>query len=217
MDVPPRELVQKTEFAGIPEEFNTLSTGKALLVRRFDRGTDGERIHIEDFAQVFGRYPSEKYIGAAYHNIAEALNVGVSFDAAIEFVRRLAFTAVTGNGDMHLKNWSLIYPGDGRTPQLSPLYDVLSTIPYLPKDGMALTVAGEKSFKALTPERWRSFANRSRLPEGAVIAAITETATRVRDLWPTLLERDLVPPQVLTMIDKHIDSMVAVLAPATPS
>jgi serine/threonine-protein kinase HipA len=82
---------------------------------------------------------------------------------------------------------------------------------------MALTVAGEKSFKALTPERWRSFANRSRLPEGAVIAAITETATRVRDLWPTLPERDLVPPQVLTMIDKHIDSMVAVLAPATPS
>jgi serine/threonine-protein kinase HipA len=217
MDVPPRELVEKTEFAGIPEEFNTLSTGRALLVRRFDRGTGGERIHIEDFAQVFGRYPSEKYIGGAYHNIAEALNAGVSFDAAIEFVRRLAFTAVTGNGDMHLKNWSLIYPGDGRTPQLSPLYDVLSTIPYLPWDGMALSVAGEKSFRALTPERWRSFANRSRLPEGAVVAAVAETATRARDLWPTLPERDLVPPQVLTMIDTHIDSMVAVLAPATPS
>ena len=69
--------------------------------------------------------------------------------------------AITGNGDMHLKNWSLLYPGDGRTPKLSPVYDVLSTIPYIPKDGLALSLAGEKSFKALTPERWRNFANRS--------------------------------------------------------
>src|SRR3546814_695221 len=105
MDVPERELADKTEFAGIPEEFNTMATGKVLLVRRFDRGANDTRLHMEDFAQVFGRYPSEKYTGAAYHNIAAALTSGVSFDAAIEFVRRLAFTAITGNGDMHLKNW----------------------------------------------------------------------------------------------------------------
>jgi serine/threonine-protein kinase HipA len=73
MEVPARELVDKTEFAGIPEEFNTTSTGKVPLVRRFDRGMDGARVHMEDFAQVFGRYPSEKYTGAAYHNIAAAV------------------------------------------------------------------------------------------------------------------------------------------------
>ncbi len=145
-----RELVDKMAFAGIPEEFNIMSTGKVLLVRRFDRGADGTRVHMEDFAQVFGRYPSEKYTGAAYHNIGVALNSGVSFDSAIEFVRRLALTAITGNGDMHLKNWSLVYPGDGRTPKLAPVYDVLSTIPYIPKDGLALSLAGEKPFKALT-------------------------------------------------------------------
>ena len=148
MDVPARELVDTTEFAGVPEEFNIMSSGKVLLVRRFDRTPNGARVHTEDFAQVFGRYPSDKYTGAAYHNIAAALISGVSFDAAIEFVRRLAFAAITGNGDMHLKNWSLLYPGDGRTPVLAPVYDVLSTIPYLPKDGLALSLAGEKSFKA---------------------------------------------------------------------
>lgn len=213
MDVPARELVDRSEFAGIPEEFNTMSTGKVLLVRRFDREASGARVHMEDFAQVFGRYPSEKYAGAAYHNIAAALNSGVSFDAAIEFVRRLALTALTGNGDMHLKNWSLLYPGDGRTPTLSPVYDVLSTIPYISKDGMALSLAGEKSFKALTQERWRSFANRSRLPEGAVMTAVAETAADVRAKWSVLPERDVVPAQVLERIDAHVDEMAAILAP----
>lgn len=213
MDVPARELVDRSEFAGIPEEFNTMSTGKVLLVRRFDREASGARVHMEDFAQVFGRYPSEKYTGAAYHNIAAALNSGVSFDAAIEFVRRLALTALTGNGDMHLKNWSLLYPGDGRTPTLSPVYDVLSTIPYIPKDGMALSLAGEKSFKALTQERWRSFANRSRLPEGAVMTAVAETAADVLAKWSVLPERDVVPAQVLERIDAHVDEMAAILAP----
>lgn len=213
MDVPARELVDRSEFAGIPEEFNTMSTGKVLLVRRFDRLASGARVHMEDFAQVFGRYPTEKYTGAAYHNIAAALNSGVSFDAAIEFVRRLALTALTGNGDMHLKNWSLLYSGDGRTPTLSPVYDLLSTIPYLPKDGMALSLAGEKSFKALTQERWRSFANRSRLPEGAVMTAVAETAALVRAKWSVLPERDVVPAQVLERIDAHVDEMAAILAP----
>ncbi|WP_439370731.1 type II toxin-antitoxin system HipA family toxin [Bradyrhizobium sp. DASA03120] len=213
MEAPARELVEKTDFAGIPEEFNTMSTGKVLLVRRFDRSADGARVHMEDFAQVFGRYPSEKYTGAAYHNIAAALNSGVSFDSAIEFVRRLALTAITGNGDMHLKNWSLLYPGDGRTPRLAPIYDVLSTVPYIPKDGLALSLAGEKSFKALTPERWRNFANRSRLPEGTVLTAVSEIAVAARDKWSVLPERDVVPAQVLDRIDKHIDEMAAILAP----
>lgn len=213
MEVPARELVDKTEFAGIPEEFNTMATGKVLLVRRFDRGVGGARVHMEDFAQVFDRYPSEKYTGGAYQNVAAVLTGGVSFDSAIEFVRRLALTAITGNGDMHLKNWSLLYPGDGRTPMLSPVYDMLSTVPYIPKDGLALSLAGEKSFKALTTERWRNFANRSRLPEGAVMNAVAETAAAVRDKWPTLPERDVVPAPVLERIDAHIDEMAAVLVP----
>ena len=127
MDVPEHELVQKSDFEGIPEEFDTPSTGKVLLVKRFDRAPQGARIHIEDFAQVFGRPPSQKYDGASYHDIAAALNVAVSTPLPLEFVRRLALAAIVGNGDMHLKNWSTIYPGDGRTPALAPVYDVLST------------------------------------------------------------------------------------------
>ncbi|MER9256766.1 HipA domain-containing protein, partial [Mesorhizobium sp. M0598] len=123
MEVPECELVEKSNFEGIPEEFNTLSEGKVLLVKRFDRGADGDRIHIEDFAQVFGVYSSRKYEGAAYHDIALALGAAVSPTAALEFVRRLVLTVITGNGDVHLKNWSLIYPGKGDKPVLAPIYD----------------------------------------------------------------------------------------------
>lgn len=214
MEVPKRELVEKNEFKGVPEEFNVLSTGKVLLVQRFDRGADAKRIHMEDFAQVFGRYPSQKYDGAGYHDIGRALTM-VFYEDAIEFVRRLALSALVGNGDMHLKNWSLIYR-DPRKPELAPVYDVLSTTAYFPKDSLALSLGGEKSFKALTPDRWRNFANRAKLPEGDVKRAIAETVAAAHDKWWKLPERDVVPKPVLEKIDEHVEMMQLVLDP-TPA
>ncbi|MCW1411954.1 type II toxin-antitoxin system HipA family toxin [Rhizobium sp. 1AS11] len=212
MEVPERELVEKSDFEGIPEEFDTLSDGKVLLVKRFDRGAGAERIHIEDFAQVFGIYPSRKYEAAAYHDIASALGVAISPTAALEFVRRLALTVITGNGDMHLKNWSLIYRGNGDKPELAPIYDVLSTVPYIPADAMALSLGGERSFKALIAQRWKIFANRARLPEPAVLKAVVDTVERVNKHWWSLPERAVVPEKVLERIDEHVKVMTPVLS-----
>ncbi|SCW57582.1 serine/threonine-protein kinase HipA [Sphingobium faniae] len=211
MDVPERELVEKSDFDGIPEEFDTLSEGKVLLIRRFDREQEGARIHIEDFAQVFGVYPSRKYEGAAYHDIAAALNEAISPAAALEFVRRLVLAAITGNGDMHLKNWSLIYRGDGAAPTLAPIYDVLSTVPYIPADSMALSLGGERSFKALSVARWKAFANRSRLPEPAVMQAVVDTVMSVNEKWENLPERAVIPEAVLERIDAHVKAMTPIL------
>ncbi len=212
MEVPERELVEKSDFEGIPEEFDTLSEGKVLLVKRFDRVAGGERIHIEDFAQVFGIYPSRKYEGAAYHDIASALGAAVSLKAGIEFVRRLTLAAITGNGDMHLKNWSLIYRGNGFTPELAPVYDVLSTVPYIATDTMALSLGSERSFKALDAQRWKIFANRARLPEPAVLKAVVETVERVDACWWSLPERTCVPETVLQRIDAHVRLMTPILS-----
>ncbi len=211
MDVPERELVEQSQFEGIPEEFETLSDGKVLLVKRFDRVAGGERIHIEDFAQVFGVYPSRKYEGASYHDIAVAIGIAVSSAAALEFVRRLALAVLTGNGDMHLKNWSLIYHGKGDKPALAPVYDVLSTVPYIPSDAMALSLAGERPFKAMNAQRWKVFAHRARLPEAAVLKAVTETVERVNQSWWSLPERAVLPDRVLERIDAHIKLMSPIL------
>ena len=212
IDVPERELVEKSDFEGIPEEFDTLSDGKVLLVKRFDRATNGERIHIEDFAQVFGVYPARKYKGAAYHDIAAALSAAISPTAALEFVRRLVLTVITGNGDMHLKNWSLIYRGDGNKPELAPIYDVLSTVPYIPADTMALSLGGERSFKALAAPRWKAFANRARLPEPAVLKTVIKVVERVNEHWWGLPERAFIPAKVLERIDEHVKTMTPILS-----
>lgn len=212
MDVPARELVDQSDFEGIPEEFRTMADGKVLLVKRFDRLDGGARVHIEDFAQVFAIPPARKYDGAAYHDIAAVLNVAVSSAAALEFVRRLTLAVLTGNGDMHLKNWSVIYPGDGNSPAIAPVYDVLSTVPYIPADAMALSLGGERAFKAFQAPRWRSFANRARLPEPATLKAVMETVELVNQHWWTLPERDVVPKNVLERIDAHVNNLTPILS-----
>lgn len=217
MDVPDHELVERSALENIPEALNIHSVGPLLLVKRFDRGADGQRIHIEDFAQVFGVQPSRKYEGAAFHHIAATLNEAVSSEAALEFVRRLAFAALTGNGDMHLKNWSLIYPGDGGRPALAPVYDVLSTVPYIPTDAMALSLGRERAFKALTASRWKAFANRASLPEAAVLNTVVETVALANERWWPLPERKMVPREVLTSIDRHMKIMTPILSTRDPA
>ncbi|MDP9807381.1 serine/threonine-protein kinase HipA [Rhizobium tibeticum] len=112
---------------------------------------------------------------------------------------------------MHLKKWSLIYPGDGSKPTLAPIYDVLSTVPYIPADAMALSLGAERSFKALAAPRWRAFANRARLPEPAVLKAVVETVALVNEHWWHLPERDVIPARVLERIDEHVKVMTPIL------
>ena len=115
--VPHNRLVDIREIQGLPEEAGRME-GRALAVQRFDRGADGERIHMEDFAQVFGQFPDDKYEHRSYANIASVLWAETGQEETYEFVRRLVFSILIGNADMHLKNWSLLYP-DRRRPILS--------------------------------------------------------------------------------------------------
>jgi hypothetical protein len=59
------------------------------------------------------------------------------------------FSVVIGNADMHLKNWSLLYP-DRRKPVLSPGYDFVATLPYIPNDKLALSFGGSRSLSEIT-------------------------------------------------------------------
>ena len=72
IEVPPVRLVELSEISGIPREVGRLE-GRALAIKRFDRGPGGERIHMEDFTQVFGLWPHDKYAGKSYADIAAVL------------------------------------------------------------------------------------------------------------------------------------------------
>jgi serine/threonine-protein kinase HipA len=69
----------------------------------------------------------------------------------------LIFNALIGNADMHLKNWSLIYP-DTRTAELAPAYDFVSAIVFMPDNDMALSFVDSKAFASLTRDQFVRFA-----------------------------------------------------------
>ncbi len=204
IDVPEVALVGLDEIRGLPEGMRE-DTGRMLAVRRFDRGPEG-RVHTEDFAQVRRTYPTDKgkYHSANYGTILRILLATTPMYDVEEFVRRIIFNAAIGNGDMHLKNLSLIYP-DGRTPRLAPAYDLVSTILYYPgTEAMALNLEGSKLFQDLDSERLARWADHARAPRAMVLAVAQQIAEAVRDSWPNIREEADLPAPFLVAVTDHM-------------
>lgn len=201
IDVPETMLVPVARIGGLP---SVVTRGEvALAVRRFDRTGDGGRIHTEDFAQVFNAFPSDKYGTASNENLAAVLWAEAAQSDIVEFARRLAFTALIGNGDMHLKNWSLIYP-DGRTPHLAPAYDFVSTVAYIADDQMALSLGGTKRWADVSIDLFRRFAAKAGVPESLVVDAARETASRFVEAWAQHDAVGRLPDALRVRVSEHL-------------
>jgi serine/threonine-protein kinase HipA len=117
-----------------------------LLVERFDRvpvkGGGANKVHQEDACQFLDRYPGDKYV-VSYEDIASGIEE-LSSAPIVEmarYVRLVSFSYLVANGDLHAKNVSLrTVAVDGRV-ELTPAYDVLSTLPYGDRS-MALSLDG---------------------------------------------------------------------------
>lgn len=208
IDVPEIRLVGMEEISGLPPSMGRMP-GAALAVKRFDRGTPGAMIHMEDFAQVFGVYPERKYARASYRNIAEVIWTEIGDNGIAEFIRRLIFNTLIGNADMHLKNWSLIYPDQHRAA-LSPGYDFVSTIAYIDDDNLALTLLKSKKMSALSQDTLAQFAAKARLPEKRVLIESSETVERFMEVWTR--ERTHLPlsTHIIETIDTHLRKITIV-------
>jgi serine/threonine-protein kinase HipA len=207
IEVPENKLVDVGSIKGLPEQAHTVES-KALAVKRFDRLPDGTRVHMEDFAQVFGEFPNNKYKFHSYANIAAVLWAEIGEDAVLEFVRRIVFSVVIGNADMHLKNWSLLYP-DRRNPVLSPGYDFVATLPYIPDDTLALSFGDSRSLSEITPDQMRRFADTARIPASPLWKVALETTERTAEAWKTLEHADALPKELKDSIGKQILRVVA--------
>lgn len=203
--VPEVGLVEIADIEGLPAEMARMN-GKALAVKRFDRGPGGQRIHMEDFAQVFGIFPDDKYEGRSYANIAAVLWAEAGEEGSYAFLQRLVFSVSIGNGDMHLKNWSLLYP-DGRTPVLSPAYDLVSTLPYIPDDQLGLGFGGSTSLAEITRDQIRRFADTARLPVHPLWEIVRDTVERTVEAWRGLDARDVLPPELGDQIEAQIETV----------
>jgi serine/threonine-protein kinase HipA len=204
INVPETNLIPIDQIKGIPKGVGKISN-YAFITKRFDRTPEGSGIHMEDFAQVFGVYPERKYRAASYRNIAEVIFAEIGEKGIIEFIRRFVFNALIGNGDMHLKNWSLIYP-DKIKPFLAPAYDFVSTIPYLPDDEMALTFVDSKAFHSLTYEQFSRFAAKTRLPNALVLETVRTTVQNFTKAWCSIGDFSL-DTDVIKTIDRHLKTI----------
>ena len=151
----------------------------AYITRRMDR-EDGVK-HMIDFCQLTNRPSERKYYGS-YEQICKGIRAcssDVGSDV-MRFFEVLLFSFITGNSDMHLKNFSLLREHDG-TWHLSPAYDLVPVKTVLPadKDDLALTVNGknrklrESDFKVAAATMGLTSVQYRRLT-GRMVAAVRE-------------------------------------------
>lgn len=140
----------------VPSSLIRLQSGElAYITRRIDRTADGKKIHMQDMFQILEAF--DKYKGSM-ERIGKALqtySANTQLDQLYYF-ELVLFTYLTGNSDMHLKNFSMI--NSGKDWQLSPAYDLLNVSIANPADDeeLALTLAGKR--KKLKPEHFLNLA-----------------------------------------------------------
>ena len=204
IDVPEIDLIDVEEIEGLPDGLGVI-TGKAFVIRRFDRSDDGP-VHMEDFAQVFGVHPDDKYKKASYRSIAHVLQVETDERSVAEFIRRLVFSTLIGNADMHLKNWSLIYP-DGRTPMLSPAYDLLSTIPYIADQTAALKYGRTRKMSEFTYDELSYLAAKAGMADKLVQQTAYRTVEEFQETWAREKNHLGLANAVIETIDRHLPTL----------
>ena len=158
-------LAQLAKIKTAPHSLIRLQSGNlAFVTKRIDRTKNG-KLAMEDMCQLTERLTEDKYHGG-YEQIAKAIqrhSVTPGLDV-VNFFELVLFSFLTGNGDMHLKNFSLLeQPGLGMV--LSPAYDLVNTALVHPADEeeMALTLNGRK--KKLTKQDFVAAMNTLKLEE----------------------------------------------------
>ena len=204
MDVPETQLLPIDQVANIPEGIGKFGDS-AFAIKRFDRA-EGRAIHTEDFAQVFGVYPQDKYKKASMRNIAQVIGIEGQEDDIAEFIRRLVFNTLIGNADMHLKNWSVIYK-DKRTASIAPAYDFVSTIPYIPDHSAALKVSRSKKFSDFTFDELSHLAAKAMLPEKLVLDTAKQTVDGFYEIWTKENAHLPLTRSMIKAIEEHLQSI----------
>ncbi len=154
-----------------------------LLVRRFDRLADpsGSTLALacEDACQVLGRWPADKYNLTSEQVVVALADQCAARSVALRALyRQLCFGWLTGNGDIHAKNLSILATADGEW-RVSPAYDLPSTIPYGDKS-LALSLQGRTT--GIARGRLLSFASTVGLSERVALNVLDDLLAHLEGL-----------------------------------
>ncbi|RKX28947.1 MAG: type II toxin-antitoxin system HipA family toxin [Verrucomicrobia bacterium] len=182
IEVPPHGLVPGSDGRWV------------YFVRRFDREGRDQRLPLEDFAQLSGATCDTKY-SSSLERVADLVETFCTFPALErpKLAQRLLFCFLTGNEDMHLKNFSVL-SRDG-VVALAPAYDLLNTTLVLEKapEETALPLDGKK--RKLTRELWIDYFCRERLSlSGRQVDSISDQLSDRLPLWREFIDRSFLSP-----------------------
>lgn len=141
-------LAEIARIQVVPHSLIRLADGElGYISKRIDRMPNYTKLAMEDMCQLTDR-PTEHKYRSSYEQIAKAI-VKYSTSPALDLVNFydiVIFSWITGNADMHLKNFSL-YSTDDKEFRLTPAYDLINTAIVNPsdKEELALTLNGKKS------------------------------------------------------------------------
>lgn len=166
----------------------------AYITKRIDRGKKGDKIPMEDMCQLTEKLTEQKYKGS-HEQIAKKI---VEFSAypvldLINYFEVLLFCYLTGNADMHLKNFSL-YKKVGECV-LAPAYDLLATKLVIPQDNeeLALTLNGKK--RKLKKADFDSLLKTMKVDDKA-IENVYEKFRKVIPEWLTFIDFSFLPDEM---------------------
>lgn len=146
----------------------------AFIAKRFDRLPNGRKVRQEDFCQLAELPPRDKYRSSSERCVKIVKQYATETLIQLqELYRLMVFIWWSGNGDMHLKNFSLLTGEDGITA-LTPAYDLLCTELVLPDGGLAFPLNGKA--KNFARNDWRAFAEACSLPPARAKAILSAQA-----------------------------------------
>ena len=189
-------LAELAKIDVVPHSLIRFSDGKlGYITRRIDRTEKGEKIPMEDMCQLTERLTEYKYKGS-YEQIARTI---LKYSSApkldtVNFWEQVVFSWITGNADMHLKNFSLYSPALG-IHQLSPGYDMVSTALVIPEDKeeLALTLNGKK--RTIKKEDFIIAMRSSNLGD-KVIENIFKKFYNIRNKWYSFIDQSFLPAEM---------------------
>lgn len=179
-------LAEAAKINVVPHSLIRLADGRlGYITKRIDRTTDGQKIDMEDMCQLT-LHPTEYKYRSSYEQIAKAImqHCDTPKLALVNYMQLLLFCFVTGNNDMHLKNFSLYRPADSY--QLAPAYDLVNVSIANPndKEELALTLSGRKN--KLKLDHFLQAAATMELEEKVVLRLIANM-NKALPKWKTLI------------------------------
>lgn len=189
-------LAELAKIKVVPHSLIRFSDGElCYITRRIDRTSKGEKLPMEDMCQLTERLTEHKYKGS-YEQIAKTIQKYSSIPILdlVNYWEQVVFSWITGNADMHLKNFSLYSKYKG-SYELTPAYDMLSTTLVMPEDTeeLALTLNGKK--RKLKKNDFVTSMQASGLEE-KVIENIFSKFLKVQDKWMDFIDASFLPEEI---------------------